>query len=796
MFKYYEPRLKAYRDDLKRLFNRSKREIKICIGKATDALPESQGLLCGLLKEIFDEFYRPRQAGSAINRLDSLVCKAFAVRELKGARADLENILNSASLAKGIYTCICFLGRLRAAHRTFLKLATTSRAFAQIQIHPVRVPKPISKNYSPLNLAQTFSLLGLELSDSVFKKHISKNISLKKAVTDFAGLQNQSAHIHAEVQLLFFLAENQIRNVFPFVGGSKRSCFLCAAFIKVYGNIQTRGSHGHLYSKWIVPRIEILPEEEAARMSSSLDNMYQGLRRQLLCPLSKSIIHVAESSIGLTASNNQNLCETSRLSPIVRRYMQEKENQVSYQRWLDSLQSLSASASTENEEDGEDGKLFNMDETSTTRSSTFTSLDNPIIFNDTSEEGAHDESTGALQGRECGGCPRLTTRKCSRCGSGWYCSSPCESHSGSIHKFTCSMGRPLHSADYLHRDCIEDIIPEDPDVVEHFGFHRFPNFPDRAKLLGLYKGLFYLDVSADRLDSWRCEGTLVENIIETFSSLPEGNRGSYFPWFLEHRYCLDRSKTRDEALNDMTKTYYDEARLQLEPEDQNKEVNDLEPPAKRTAFKFLAMTLHGWHPPPSDTGLYCDFGFCTCLEEYDVGRLGGLYQKLLVGNKFSSFWDEASSLRHQGSNPPSDNHKTCTFTELWRALEAGKLINLMDSKGFESERRQFRHLDTFLGRPWYELRESVWGLQAFLNEEGAIEAPRPVLVDYGFINCNGFPEITELKSVYKSVLQLSDPLALHDACVCGRLFKFARSFKVLEPRLKKLMRNPYPLQSF
>lgn len=806
MLKYYEPRLQVYRQNLKRIFNKSKREIKICMSKATDALSDSQTTMCGLLMEVFDEIYSPCQVGSATTRLDSLVRKAFAIRELKDARADMESILNSAPLAKGIHTYICFLGRVRAAHRTFLTLAATSQAFARTQIHPVRVPKPIKKNCSPLSLAQTFSLLGLKLSDSAFKKHISKNISLKNAVRDFASLQNQSAYIHAEVQLLFFLAGNQISDAFPFLGGSKRCCFLCAAFIKVYRNIQTRGSHGHLYSKWIIPQIGILPEEEAARMSSSLDIMYQGLRRQLLCPLSKSMTHLAESSVGLPASIDQNFDETSRLNPIVAQYMRERENQSSHQRWVDALQSFNSNASQTNgkkdpEEDGaedgegddeENGETSNMNGLSMSRSSAFTSLDNPNLFIDTSEESVHKESTGAIKGEECrGGCSRLTTRKCSRCGSGWYCSSQCESHDvSSSHRFTCSLGRPLHSADYLYQDIIDDVIPEDPQVIEHFGFHRFPHARDKAKLGGLYKGLFYLDVSADELDSWRSEGTLVENIIRTFSKIPEGHRGGYFPWFLEHQYCLDGSKTREEALGDLTSTFYDEARLYLEPDDQNKEVHHLEPPAKCAAFRFLALMLHGYHPRPSNNDAYYDFGFCTCLEEHDVGRLGGLYQKLLVGDKFTKFWFNDRDL-----NLPSGGHRTCTFTELWHALEAGKLINLMDSKGLESERRQFRHLDTFLGQPWCGPRKSIWDLQVFLSDEGTIAAPNPVLIDYGFINCNGFREVTELKSVYKSILQLSDPLDLHDACIHGRLFEFARSVKVLEPRLRKMMRNPYPLQS-
>lgn len=196
MLKYYEPRLQVHRENLKQIFSSSKRELKISISKATDALPESQKITWGILKEIFDDFYGPRQVGSATTRLDCLVRKAFAVRELKSARADMENILNSAALAKGIYTCICFLGRLRAAHRTFLTLAATSRAFAQIQIYTVRVPKPIRKNYKSLNLAQTFSLLGLELSDFCLQETYQQEHKPEKGSNGFCPL-TKSEFVHS-----------------------------------------------------------------------------------------------------------------------------------------------------------------------------------------------------------------------------------------------------------------------------------------------------------------------------------------------------------------------------------------------------------------------------------------------------------------------------------------------------------------------------------------------------------------------------------------------------------------------
>lgn len=134
--------------------------------------------------------------------------------------------------------------------------------------------------------------------------------------------------------------------------------------MKIYRDFQTRGNHGHLYSKWIIPQIGVLPEEEASRMSSSLDKMYQGLREQLLCPLSKLMIHLPESSVGLTTST----AETAHLSPIVLKYMQDRDNQANYQSWLSSLQFLNSSVSMENstevgKDDGEDDDKEDGDST-------------------------------------------------------------------------------------------------------------------------------------------------------------------------------------------------------------------------------------------------------------------------------------------------------------------------------------------------------------------------------------------------------------------------------------------------
>lgn len=117
----------------------------------------------------------------------------------------------------------------------------------------------------------------------------------------------------------------------------------------------------------------------------------------------------------------------------------------------------------------------------------------------------------------------------------------------------------------------------------------------------------------------------------------------------------------------------------------------------------------------------------------------------------------------------------------------------MDSKGFRSEYQRIRHLETFLNYPPKGPYPSVWKLQAFLSDENTTTVPRPVLLDYWFVNCDGYFEIMELKRVYREVLGKADPLALHDSCIKGTLFEFTSSCLKVDPKLKEKMRNIYPL---
>jgi hypothetical protein len=72
--------------------------------------------------------------------------------------------------------------------------------------------------------------------------------------------------VHAEMQLLlFYEAHADIRLVHNYIGISKRSCYLCAAFIRFHGQFVMEGAHQQLYSLWTIPlriAFQTLPKED------------------------------------------------------------------------------------------------------------------------------------------------------------------------------------------------------------------------------------------------------------------------------------------------------------------------------------------------------------------------------------------------------------------------------------------------------------------------------------------------------------------------------------------------------
>lgn len=331
-------------------------------------------------------------------------------------------------------------------------------------------------------------------------------------------------------------------------------------------------------------------------------------------------------------------------------------------------------------------------------------------------------------------------------------------------------------------------MPQDEDVLEDFGFNNVLFGGDRTYLLGVYRGLYLSGkFSAEDIHEWRVGSILVDKIKEFYYSIAENSRGQYFPWFLKNLYALERPMTKDEAQQKLIATFYDKARPYLDVEDRNKTARDLKPEAKGSSYCLLAEILLQISPNPIERNWY-SFGFVTCRGQGEESLLVDLYQLLLTESDGTFFY--AFHNRRRGVIQPA------TFTQFWKAYEAGTLIQLMDSKGLKELRSRLPFLEDFLSVPPAGPLPSVWNLKQFLEISDPMDHPPipSVNVDYGFIDCRTFEETCTLMEIYGKVLKTANPLELHQACVAGDLFQFASVYVRMEERWRSLMRNFYPLK--
>ena len=268
-----------------------------------------------------------------------VVLKAY---ELRQSAVTKEFLLNQkANDASKLWTCLCFVGRLRAAFETFTKIACKLPAFSKVTIYPVdsssfysHIPR---RSIQYLGLPETMKLVGLNSDNATIKKHVAKKLDPKKAAETFESCQQQTPRIHAEVQLFLSLSQQGlIQDIVPYIGCSKRSCFMCWHFLNKIGGPFTRGWHGKLYSMWTVPETTSLPPVVVKKIVSALNRMRNLIAREVLSPISV-IVRLPESSVGMSPFADES-------NPVAQRARREREVERSNESYFAFLSTKASEA--------------------------------------------------------------------------------------------------------------------------------------------------------------------------------------------------------------------------------------------------------------------------------------------------------------------------------------------------------------------------------------------------------------------------------------------------------------------
>ncbi|KAK6538660.1 hypothetical protein TWF694_010237 [Orbilia ellipsospora] len=135
-----------------------------------------------------------------------LMIACYDLRQME----DLERTLNSSSRAtsksKNLWVNICMFSRLRVAFENFKDISTTLPSFKNVRIVLVARPSaPAHPPQNPLNLAQTFNILKLDVNPQTTKAVLGGNWDLAKIQEEFTQRQKEKLNVHAEIQVLICL---------------------------------------------------------------------------------------------------------------------------------------------------------------------------------------------------------------------------------------------------------------------------------------------------------------------------------------------------------------------------------------------------------------------------------------------------------------------------------------------------------------------------------------------------------------------------------------------------------------
>jgi OTT_1508-like deaminase len=213
----------------------------------------------------------------------------WRVGDLHGLLGTIPNRALDPNSRRSLVNVISKVARYREAARFLYRTAKKFPLVQRMRTVLVDLPQDVFyaipvKEYTPI-LQSTISRTSAQYGQWNLG-HICRLVSTteREASDQFAQQTRKTlkeAKIHAEIQLLFY-SELKASNMAPrVVCSSKDACFLCNAFIVMYGKMYTPRSHGRLYPGW---RLPLLPNHNGIeqRFNQALENYVKNSIRTLL----------------------------------------------------------------------------------------------------------------------------------------------------------------------------------------------------------------------------------------------------------------------------------------------------------------------------------------------------------------------------------------------------------------------------------------------------------------------------------------------------------------------------------
>jgi hypothetical protein len=532
-----------------------------------------------------------------------------------------------------LITKVAFVGRLRLAYFTFVTAACQVDSLQKISFRLV----------TPATFQR------LERSTDTWLKSELKATGMFGMIEDkdrfwFPSLFNENLWVHAEMQMLFYLfQDDDPTSHFPYLGISKRTCFLCGHFLRSLGLFTTRSNHGQMESKWRLPSTWNVPSSLAKHLEASLKDLHDILdveakksRAGRQC--------LPQSSAALSAHISRGKEEA------LRRLQSETESNLQFTRFVEGGWHQDTGIAVDE-----------GDQTQTEPRSCETHKSPP--------------STSP----RCAGCGSTRSdppmAPCAKCKTVSYCTESCQNRNWVKHKFKCRY--MTDAADILVLDCIEGTRPFHPDVCEAFKFSNFKESENRYILFGIYITLVTCcDIGDVQLrEAWK-NNTLHDMMVKKIKRLPEQFH-HLLHWLEKQKDALTGSKPGVEAPPFTMDTWFKALLHNLKPQ-----VDDVEVASRKPIqFSFILYSRITLGRCPSQfEEVWKWSGFYTARTSEEKELIARIYRCLI---------------------------KSCTFTEFWQAMENSTLGPLLDKYKLGGELQYLPGFKAHIYEGGSEV-ESVW----------------------------------------------------------------------------------------
>lgn len=256
------------------------------------------------LQKLIDEVYETR----GLKSIRQLVCLSYDVRRCAKFKASI--MADHPDVWPQIREKIGKVSRFYRSVVSMIQFAS-DQTLKHLQICLARVPS-ISQR---LQVLQNYTVTNMT-------RNIPEIATTYKGRTDemqrLLGRWNKYV-VHAEMLLLIFYEENpQYIPIINYLGISKRSCFLCANFIRYHNKFGFEGEHKQLCCLWALPKqIKFESAEHNQRFSTALTELHSLIKRRAViatktgyrvAPLMKqSVANFSRITLLARATSSQNL---------------------------------------------------------------------------------------------------------------------------------------------------------------------------------------------------------------------------------------------------------------------------------------------------------------------------------------------------------------------------------------------------------------------------------------------------------------------------------------------------------